>query len=119
MRSQRAPATEASSAACAYRASSTTPTQSAALQHGELLGQDLLARLAEHALVVESHVREADDARGDHTRRVMAPAEAGLGDAGLDAGLGEHEERGRCQGLELRRPLPALPLDSARRLLHA
>ena len=63
----------------------------AGLEHGELLGQDLLARVAEHALVVEPDVRQPDHARVDHAGRVVAPAQARLDDAGLDAGLGEHE----------------------------
>ena len=59
-----------------------------------------------------------DHARVDHAGGVVAPAQAGLDDAGLDARLGQHQERRRRQRLELRRPLPVLPLDGARRLLH-
>ena len=91
----------------------------AGLEHGELLGQDQLPRVAEHALVVEADVREPDDARVDDARGVVPAAETRLDDAGLDTGLGQHQERSRRESLELRGTLAERGLDGARRLLHA
>ncbi len=70
---------------------------------GELLGGDLLARVAEHLGVLEPDVRQQDDARVDHVRRVVAAAEPGLDRSDLRSARGEVGERGRGERLELRR----------------
>ena len=70
---------------------------------GELLARDLLERVAEHVRVLEPDVREQDDARAKHVRRVVPPAEPGLDDGDVDAGVGEGGERGSGDDLELRR----------------
>ncbi len=121
MRSQLAPASAASASATRVQlvVDDADAERGAALEHRELLGQDQLARVAEHALVIEADVGQTDHAGVDDARGVVAAAQTGLDDAGLDAGLREHEERGRRERLELRRPLPQLAFDGARRVLHA
>ena len=69
----------------------------------ELLGGDLVARVAEDVGVLEADVRQQDDGRVEDVRRVEAAAEPGLDDGGVDFALGEVCERGGRERLELRR----------------
>ena len=62
------------------------------LDDRELLGRDLLARLAEHVGVLEPDVREQDDVRAQDVRRVEAAAEACLDDGGVDLARRELRE---------------------------
>ena len=73
------------------------------MDNSELLGRDLLDRLAEHVGVLEPDVREQDDARADDVRGVVAAAEPGLDDRDVDMCLGERSEGGGRDRLELRR----------------
>ena len=66
------------------------------LDDGELLGCDLLARLAEHVRVLEPDVREQDDVRAEHVRRVVAAAEPGLDHRDVDPARRELGERRRA-----------------------
>ena len=75
----------------------------ARLHDGELLTRDRLARLAEDVGVVERDVRQQDDARVDHVRRVVASAEARLDNGDVDLLLSELRECRRGEDLELRR----------------
>jgi hypothetical protein len=70
-------------------------------EDGELLGRDLLERVAEPLGVVEADRREDGQLRRDHVRRVEAAAEAGLDHGDLDARLGEGDEGGGGEELEL------------------
>jgi len=67
----------------------------------ELLGRDVGDRRAEPARVLEADVRQDLDLRGDHVRRVPAPAEAGLDDDDVRTRLGQLAVGGGRQGLEL------------------
>jgi hypothetical protein len=53
--------------------------------------------------VVERNVRQHDDARAQHVRRIVAAAEPGLHDSNVDLRLGECEQRCGGQCFELRR----------------
>ena len=75
------------------------------LHDRELLGRDLLARLAEHVRVLEADVREQDDAAAEDVRRVEPAAEPRLDDGDVDAARGELGERRGAQRLELGRAL--------------
>ena len=82
----------------------------------ELLGGDRLARVAEHVGVLERDVRQHDDPRVEHVRRVVPAAEAGLDDGDVDLARGELGERGGRQHLELRRARRVRPDARERRL---
>ena len=56
--------------------------------------------------MLERDVREHDDARLEHVRRVVAPAETRLDDGDVDPGLRKRREGRRRQNLELRRSDP-------------
>jgi len=70
---------------------------------GELLRGDLLAALAEDLGVLERDVRQEDDARVDHIRRVETAAEARLDHRRLNAACLEVGEGGGRERLELGR----------------
>ena len=73
--------------------------------HRELLGRDRLTRRAEDVGVVERDVRQHDDRRVEHVRRVVAPAEPRLDHGHVDLARRELGQRGRREHLELRRAL--------------
>ena len=75
----------------------------AGLRDGELLGRDLLEGVAEHVGVLEPDVRQQDDARAKHVRRVVPAAETRLDHCDVDGGVREGCERGRGDRFELRR----------------
>ena len=81
------------------------------MDNSELLDRNLLHRLAEHIGVLEPHVRQQDDPRAQHVRRIVAPAETRFHDRCIDPRVGERGQRRSGDRLELRRadtaPLPA------------
>ena len=79
----------------------------ARFRNRELLSGDLLPRAAEDIGVIEADVRQQDDARVDHVRRVMASAEARLDHGDVDLLLSELRECRRGEDLELRRAFRA------------
>ena len=76
------------------------------MDNSKLLRRDLLDRLAEHVGVLEPHVRQQDDPRAQHVRRVVAAAETRLHDGDVDLRIGERGQRRGRDRLELRRPDP-------------
>ena len=75
----------------------------AGLRDGELLGRDRLEGVAEHVGVLEPDVRQQDDARAKHVRRVVPAAETRLDHRDVDGRVREGCERGRGDRFELRR----------------
>ena len=74
------------------------------MDNSELLGRDLLDRVAEHVGVLEPDVREQDDARADDVRGIVPAAEPGLDDRDVDvAPAANAVEGGGSDRLELRR----------------
>ena len=102
-RQARAPARAQTSSAAASSPSSGPNTACGARpDHGRLLGEDQLARVAEHLGVLEADRRQHDDRRAEHVGGVEAAAEAGLDRRRLDAGLGQGHEGRHGEHLELR-----------------
>ena len=79
----------------------------AALDDGRLLGEDRLTRVAQDLGVLQGDVGEHDDRRRHDVRGVEAPAEPRLQRNGFRTALGEGEQGGDREHLELRR-LPDL-----------
>ena len=73
------------------------------MSYRKLFPRDLLTRLAEHLGVLERDVREQDDLGVDDVRRVEPASETRFDDRCFDVTLGEVEERGCGQRLELGR----------------
>ena len=59
------------------------------MDNSELLRRDRLDRVAEDVGVLEPDVREQDDARAQHVRGVVPPAEARFDDRDVDLRVGE------------------------------
>ncbi len=85
---------------CLYR-QLAVDEHAAVAQHGQLLGGDLLERLAEVLGVVEPDRSQHGRARGDHVGGVQPSSEPRLDHADLDLGRGERDEGRRGQQLEL------------------
>ena len=83
---------------------------------GELLARDVAQRRAEPARVLEPDVGEHLHARVDDVGGVVAAAEAGLDDGGVDAAAGQLGVGGGGQRLELRDAVVVLerPVDLGR-----
>ncbi len=75
----------------------------AGLHDGELLARDRLGGVAEHVGVFQRDVREQDDSRVDHIRRVVATAQSGFDDRDVDLLRAELRQRGGGEDLELGR----------------
>ncbi len=91
----------------AITASLTLPTTRVewSLSDSELLGRDLLLRVAEEVGVLERDRGQHRDPRGDHVGRVEPTAESRLDDGDLHPRLGERLEGRGGRRLELGHPL--------------